>query len=187
MVCEKWNIKKLSAFKTTDWIQNETKSLESNEQNISATVAHRRFRRRKYKRSSLMIMCKMPTDEENSMGQSEMTQVQNLVSTNDKESATNKSDNLNELDEINHSATNNDAKIIELWNNSSNVFMKAKSESSHRLAKRQQSETKLSFEAWKNKKTITYQRILKKIKKEQQQKLFENLASVKWKKIAREV
>ncbi|XP_043509725.1 uncharacterized protein LOC122528546 [Frieseomelitta varia] len=185
-IYEKWNIKKLSTLKTIDWIQNETTSLESNEQNISATVAHRRFRRRKYKRSSLMIICKMPTDEENSMGQSEMTQVQNLVSTNDKESATNKSDNLNELDEINRPATNDDAKIIELWNNSSNVFAKAcKSESNHGLIKQQQSERKLSFEAWKNKKTITYQRILKKIKEEQQQKLLENLANVKMEKIAR--
>ena len=75
-----------------------------------------------------------------------MTQVQNLVSTNDKESTTNKSDNLNELDEIDHPATNDDAKIIELWNNSTkratgevqirtnNVFAKAcKSESSNGL------------------------------------------------------
>ena len=80
-----------------------------------------------------MIICKMPTDEENSMGQSEMTQVQNLASTNDKKSATNKSDNLNEPDETNHPATNDDAKIIKLWNNSS-IFVKAcKSESSDRF------------------------------------------------------
>lgn len=57
----------------------------------------------------------------------------------------------------------------------------------YRLVKRQQSERKLSFEAWKNKKNIMYQRIFKKIKKEQQQKLLENLANVKWKKIAQEV
>ena len=36
-IYEKWNIKKLSALKTTDWIQNKTTSLESNEQ-VSTSI-----------------------------------------------------------------------------------------------------------------------------------------------------
>lgn len=39
-IYEKSNIKKLSALETTDWIQNETKSLESNEQ-VSTSIEYK--------------------------------------------------------------------------------------------------------------------------------------------------
>ncbi|XP_050478732.1 uncharacterized protein LOC126867809 isoform X2 [Bombus huntii] len=195
MIYEKWNIKKLSELENTEWMRNENKSLESDKQNISATVAHRRSRRHKHKRSSLMIFCKIPKSERNLMGQSLTMQAHNSVSIVKKQSTTNKSDNFSELNDINFG----DTKIVELWKNSTkratdelqiatnNVLAKAcKPDRIHGLVKQQQSRRKLSFEDWKDKKTVIYQQILRKIETERQRKLLENLANMKWKKVIRQ-
>ncbi|XP_060821261.1 uncharacterized protein LOC132909975 [Bombus pascuorum] len=119
MIYEKWNINKLSKLENTEWMRNENKSLESNKQNISATVAHRRSRRHKYKRSSLMIFRKIPTSERNLIEQSLTTQAHNSVSiVNKQTTTTNKSDNFNELNDINFPSIISDTKIVELWKNS---------------------------------------------------------------------
>lgn len=65
-----------------------------------------------------MIFCKIPTSERNLMEQSLTMQAHNSVSIVNKQSTTNKSDNFNELNDINFPSIIGDTKIVELWKNS---------------------------------------------------------------------
>ncbi|XP_076629185.1 uncharacterized protein LOC143345698 [Colletes latitarsis] len=197
MIYEEWYFKKLSNSKDTQ-CQNEIQPLENNEQNISATIAHRRSRRYKYKyqgsRSSTNIdSTRNKIETNNSLIDKQSLNIIKVDSIDEKIDVVSN----NSVEQLNQTVDHeNDTRVIEIWNNSfsrpnqsrnktDNAFKETRVHCPDNRPSREQRIKKLiSFEAWKEKKTIQYRQTLKKQQYEKQQQLLANLENMERRKIA---
>ncbi|XP_076175251.1 uncharacterized protein LOC143150688 [Ptiloglossa arizonensis] len=211
MIYEEWYFKKLLESKDTARDENETKSLEDNEQNISATVAHRRSRRYKYKRQRSRSSIDIDSTRDHIVSNnSKIWRVQSLFVRNSKQplnidsedESTDKSINIvsnNSIQQyhqiIDHKNVQDNTKVTEIWNNSFKRSNKSRNKtnaalkgtrtlcSDNRPPRKQRSVRQISFEAWKERKTMEYRQLLKQVEYEKQQQLLANLENIKREKI----
>ncbi|XP_076672774.1 uncharacterized protein LOC143371465 isoform X2 [Andrena cerasifolii] len=209
MIYEEWYFKKLSESRDTKCEAIETKQPPIQDQNtVSTTVGYRRLRRFKYKRrNSRSSTAINPITHKTVKSHSNSSHGINFSV--EQEERNQDSGNADEIIESRIVVSNDSVKdkkfdqignrkVIELWSNSVKRSETKDSLSEKKptfkethlrgcgngSAKKQENPLKMSFEAWKKKKTIAYRQMLASREKEKQQLLLANLANIKQKRMA---